>query len=452
MPSNESSQNEPQYSRLTDEERALLEKDKKRKRKWIKWGIIIGAIIIIGVVVYIYASSKSAKGQIDEFEKAVDKRDYTKLLELMKSNEQEINKTDMKHFVDYVKKPENKKQYQKDMKAIKDKVKNGEKYDPDVGQLKDKNGHTMIDVSKDGARFLFINRIAFEPKFYKVYVKGYDNKAVYEFKNNNKARKVVAPAHQDTELGAFMVGDYDVDATKSYKDKDSPVEGNLDGRIHINTDDIGKNKKIYANEQFGEAWFKVAFENTQTLDKKDYTLMIDDKKVDYKKDKVYGKFPADTYFTVKGQGQMSGEVINTDEVEVEANKNKAPQTIKLTFKQNEIKKQQKKDKEIEKGAKDFLEDYTDRLSTGYQVSDFSGVESMFEDKNSDVAKSIKKQVKSKKEHKYSKPKIKSYKRDGNEITVVLSKKDEDDNVITSQYTLSYDESSDEYKIKDYTDV
>lgn len=454
MAKDETSQSE-QYSRLTDEERALLEKDKRKKRKWIKWGVFIGLILVGAISFYIFASGNSAKGQLKDFKEAVDDRDYKTLKAMMTSNDNKLTESDMKHFVDYVKKEENKKRYNENMNQIEKQLEDGDKYQSDVGELKDKNGHTILSVSKDGARFLFINQIAFEPKFYKVYVKGYDNQASYEFQNNGKSRKVVAPEKQDTELGEFMVGNYDIDATKKYTSKGSTVEGNLDGNIHIDTDDISKGKKIYGTEHFGEAWFKVEFENASELDNKNYNLNFDEGSVDFKKNKVYGKFPAESYITVSGTGQLSGEVIHTDEVQVEANKNNAPQIVKLKFKQDEIDKQKKRDKQIEKDAKSFLKDYTKRLNTGYKVDDFDSLKHDFEDDSSPVAKNIKQQVeKHKNEHDYTEPEFKSYKRSGDEITVVLSKKDKehDDKLIQSQYTLKYDENKDEFKIKDYTDV
>ena len=95
-----SNKNDVNDDELTDEEVVLLEEAKKKRRKWIIRISILVFIIIIGAIIYIYATDKSAKGQINDFEKAVNKRDYSTLIEMMKTNEQELTKTDMKHFVD----------------------------------------------------------------------------------------------------------------------------------------------------------------------------------------------------------------------------------------------------------------------------------------------------------------------------------------------------------------
>ncbi|OEL08261.1 TcaA NTF2-like domain-containing protein [Staphylococcus equorum] len=434
---------------LTEEEIALIEEANRKRKKWIIRITLLLIVIIIGVVVYIYASDKSAKGQIKDFEKAVNNRDYTTLIEMMKTNEKELTKMDMKHFVDYINKGKNKTRFNKEIDKMLDNVDAKDNYDVSMGQITDNNGNAIVKANKDGSRFLFLNKLAFQPQFYTAVIDEGNNKTKYEYEEDGKSHKILASANQDNEMGKVFVGDYEIDAVKSFDD--ATIDGKINGQLHVNTDNLNKDNQVVVKDEFSQSWFKVKLENTEKLDD-NYTLLIDGNEVDYDKDKVYGKFPADIYFTLSAKGRMNDAQIKTNEVEVNANEKDKPQELKLKFDQKSIDKQVEKEKVIEKDAKKFLEKYTDKLNTAYKVSDFSALKRFFEDDESDVAKNIEKQVKSKKETQFKKPKFKSYNRSDGTITIVLTKKDDDKNTITSQYKLSYDEEKEEFKIKEYTDV
>lgn len=434
---------------LTEEEIALIDESNRKRKKWIIRIAILLIVVIIGAVAYIYASDKSAKGQIKDFEKAVNNRDYTTLIEMMKTNEKELTKMDMKHFVDYINKGKNKTRFNKEIDKMLDNVDAKDNYDVSMGQITDNNGNAIVKANRDGSRFLFLNKLAFQPQFYTAVIDEGNNKTKYEYEEDGKSHKILASANQDNEMGKVFVGDYEIDAVKSFDD--ATIDGTINGQLHVNTDNLNKDNQVVVKDEFPQSWFKVKLENTEKLDD-NYTLLIDGNEVDYDKDKVYGKFPADIYFTLSAKGRMNDAQIKTNEVEVNANEKDKPQELKLKFDQKSIDKQVEKDKVIEKNAKEFLEKYTDKLNTAYKVSDFSALKRFFEDDESDVAKNIEKQVKSKKDTQFKKPKFKSYNRSDGTITIVLTKKDDDKNTITSQYKLDYDEEKEEFKIKEYTDV
>lgn len=441
--------NQESYKRLTDEERELLEQYRKKKRKWIVRGILFLILVLLALAIYLFVVNKGTNGQVNEFDRAVKHKDYKKLTEIIKSGQKDISTTDAKHFVDYVNKPENKKRYNTEVKKMKKALKDNSSYNSTIGKITDKNGRTIIDITQNGNRFFFLNDLAFEPNFYNVYVKEGNNDASYEFDNNGKRRKVVSNANNKTELGQFFVGNYNVEVTKTFKNK--PLDGSVDGHIHINTDKADKGRKLKAEEDIPQAWFKVKLKNNDELDK-DYKVVIDGEEGDYEKDKIYGKYPADVPITVSAKGRANNQVLETKEIEVENNKDNKLRTVELAFKDSDIEKQRKINKEIKDDAEKFMKDYTKKLNTGYEVSDFSALQYYFEDKNSDVAKSIKEQVESKKKSKFTDPKIQSYERNDTEIQLVLSKKDKKGHVINSKYDLVYDYKENEFKIKDYTDV
>ncbi|EII2716962.1 hypothetical protein NZZ89_002508 [Staphylococcus pseudintermedius] len=437
------------YIGLTEEEIEVLEKYKKKKKKWIVGGIIFVAVLLVIIVLYLFFKSESMSGQISEFDKAVNDKDYNKLTEIVGSGEKSISVADAKHFVEYVNEPQNKERYNKEIKKMINDLENNKSYDSKVGRITDKNDNTVIDVSKNGNRFFFLNDLAFVPNFYNVYIKEGNNTASYEFKNNGKQSEVVSNANSKTDLGQFFVGKYELEVTKSFKDK--PLSGSVDGMLSIDTDKAGSGRKLEAEEDIPQVWFIVKLKNNVDLDK-DYKLLIDGEEVDLEKGKVYGKYPANSVITISAKGRANNSSLETKEVELEANEENKPQTVELVFRDSDIEKNKKINKEIEIEAEKFMKDYTKKLNTGYEVSDFSALQYYFEDKNSDVAQHIKMQVESKKKSEFSNPQVKSYERNDTEIKLVLSKKDEKGNIINSKYELVYDYQEKDFKIKGYTDI
>ncbi|ELK4474926.1 hypothetical protein Q6889_002388 [Staphylococcus pseudintermedius] len=437
------------YIGLTEEEIEVLEKYKKKKKKWIVGGIIFVAVLLVIIVLYLFFKSESMSGQISEFDKAVNDKDYNKLTEIVGSGEKSISVADAKHFVEYVNEPQNKERYNKEIKKMINDLENNKSYDSKVGRITDKNDNTVIDVSKNGNRFFFLNDLAFVPNFYNVYIKEGNNTASYEFKNNGKQSEVVSNANSKTDLGQFFAGKYELEVTKSFKDK--PLSGSVDGMLSIDTDKAGSGRKLEAEEDIPQVWFIVKLKNNVDLDK-DYKLLIDGEEVDLEKGKVYGKYPANSVITISAKGRANNSSLETKEVELEANEENKPQTVELVFRDSDIEKHKKINKEIEIEAEKFMKDYTKKLNTGYEVSDFSALQYYFEDKNSDVAQHIKMQVESKKKSEFSNPQVKSYERNDTEIKLVLSKKDEKGNIINSKYELVYDYQEKDFKIKGYTDI
>ena len=157
-------------SELTQEEKELLHNYKKRKKKWIITGVVISAIILLILAIYFFISSKNAEGQIKEFDKAISQNDYEKLSEIIDSGDHNITKEDAKRFVTYVKKPENNSRYQKEIKQVKDKLKGQQNEAVDLGKITDKNGTSIVDITRNGSKMLFLDDLAFTPNFYTVYV------------------------------------------------------------------------------------------------------------------------------------------------------------------------------------------------------------------------------------------------------------------------------------------
>ncbi|SUM53561.1 Uncharacterised protein [Staphylococcus epidermidis] len=100
-----------------------------------------------------------------------------------------------------------------------------------------------------------------------------------------------------------------------------------------------------------------------------------------------------------------------------------------------------------------MSDYIEDLNKAYKSSSFRYVKKYFEDDSELViVNHIKGQVESKKKSKYSDLNIIQSKKDGDRVELIISKKNEHKTKIQSLYVLKYDDSKEEFKIDEYTDI
>lgn len=432
------------------------DKDEKKKKRLYKWLIISGIILIIAcivsAIVYWGVANKTEKGQIKDLDKAIQKQDADKLSTLLKSQGHNLPKDDANRLINYFNK--HKSLYQKQMTKIKNNVDKKTQTDSTLGEIKDKNGKPVITISQDGVKAFFFKKVAFSPHYRNVYINSKTDDSTYQFNNRGKQTSTVT-SQKLSKLGTFMVGDYSFSADKSIKDSVAGIDDSVSGHIHINTDKTNNKGKIIATEEFPQAWFKVRLENTKYVNK-DYNLYVNDKMLNYDKNKTYGAYPTEAPLEVQATGKMNGATIKTNKVQVESNKNDSSQTITLKFDNKAIKKQIEKEKATKKDAQKFLKNYIEKLNHSYKIAAFSSLRKYFKDSDSDVANNIREQVVSRKKHHYSEPKFQSYKKEDKDIIITLQKEDEKHNTITSRYTLerNNDKESSEpkFKIKNYTDI
>lgn len=436
-----------------DMKRTNKDNPKSRYKKPI---IIISSLlficIIIALVIYIILNTQDSKAQVKDLKEAVENREYSSISYMLSTNERNITEEESKHFVDYVSKGKNKAQFDKQINHIINELDNQNTHDYDLGEIKDSNNRTYIKVKKNGKKLFFINKIKFEPVLYSVYVKEGNNTANYKFQNSNeKQTEVTAHKNRVTKLGNFFIGNYRVDANKSFKQYESLVEGDVDGSLEINTDKLNKDNKILATDNFDQLWFKAKIKNNEKLKNVD-DIYINGNKAKYEPNKVYGKFPAESNVEVYSEGKIDDKKFKTKTIDVDKNEGNEPQDIELAFDQKEIDKYINKKNKFKNKAKDFMKDYTKKLNKAYEKSNYEHIRMFFDDQSSDLAKHMRKQVNSKKKNKYSEPNFEEVDTDGNKVDVILNKSDKNHNTIRSRYELIFDKKADKFKIKEYTDI
>ena len=161
---------------------------------------------------------------INKFDNAVKDNDYKTVSYMLSDNETKISELEAKQFIQYVS-DENKSKYNKEIKEIKQSVKNKDN-DIKKGSITDKNNKSIIDVTQDGKKFFVLDKVDFKANKYNVYVKEYNNKAIYSYKLD-KNIKTVAEPNQYTKLSSFLVGNYKLNATTTIKYAGS--DGELNG-------------------------------------------------------------------------------------------------------------------------------------------------------------------------------------------------------------------------------
>lgn len=428
-----------------------LKRSKKENSKKFKvFGILllIVIILIIAVGIYILCSNNSATGQLESFEGAINNNEYKKISDQLTNNDTNITKKDAQHLTEYLKQPNNKARFNKEIDKIKYNIKHSN--DVDKGHISDAKGKSIIEVRKNGKAFLLFDKLKFEPKLYDVYIKGSNTEATYQYTNgHNDKFNSLSEANKVSKIGRFMVGQYNVDAKKIFKSE--VLKGETEGRLYINTDNRAENGEIMAKEKFNQAWFKVKLTNADALNENSLKLYINDQEVDYKHGRIYGKYPIDNQIQLYSKGQLNGNDFKTNIKSVTEKDSIKPQSINLEFDKHEIQKQKKQIEQREREAQSFMTKYTEDLNKAYKHHDFKYVSKYFK-ANTKVAKHIKNMTEGKQKNKYSKPEYLKTSVQNSTVTIELSKKNNKGNKIKSTYVLKYDEDTKQFKIEKYQDI
>ncbi|MDW4130285.1 hypothetical protein QI229_13260 [Staphylococcus saprophyticus] len=405
-----------------------------RKRKYLLFGIILVIILVIIGVAYYLISLNNAKGQIREFERFIQQNDYKSIANKLSNNEQTLSKTDAKNFVVFVKKKQNKERYNKQIKNIKSNIDQNKEYNTEYGSITDQYGNNLITVKKNGKKFFLIDKLEFKPKLTNVYVKEFNNTGFYHYKQG-KNKETLADSNQTTELGKFFVGKYSIKADKTIKE--SLHNGTVTGKLNIDLTNREDTNKIYADEDFNQSWFKIKLNNNSLLEKNSYKVLVDNKSIDYKPQKVYGKYYTPTDLKVYVTGQLEGKEFKTNTINIRRNYKNEYQDLKLSFDKNQIEDYKKDSNELKDKAKDYIKKYVKSLNKAYNKKEYKYV-SEFIKPNSELEKQLKNNIQGKEKVEFKEVNINKVERDNNKVTINLSKKIDND-LTTSKYILNYNE-------------
>ncbi|PVW18290.1 hypothetical protein DDL17_15905, partial [Staphylococcus aureus] len=89
------------------------------------------------------------------------------------------------------------------------------------------------------------------------------------------------------------------------------IKGKVKGNIRFDTDNLNSDKKIIAHASFKDANFKANLINNEKVDD-DIKLYINDKPIEYEKNKVYGAYPVNEPLKVSAKGKINDKDFKTN--------------------------------------------------------------------------------------------------------------------------------------------
>lgn len=424
---------------------------KKTQEKKSHKGLMVTLILIIFIIaiticIYFLIQKYNAKGQVERFEKAVQENEYTLVSKTLSNNNKTISKSEAKNFVKYIKKDSNYPKFKKEVNNIKAHIDNEEDNSVSLGSITDSKNKKIITIKKDGKKFLFLDKVSFEPHLYKVYVKEFDNTAIYEYKLDKKL-ETLADKNKMSKIGTFFVGNYTIDAEKTIKNTE--LNGKVNGQLVINTDNKNSKGQVIAEDVFNQIWFKSKLVSSDELDQDSFKLYINGKETDYKENKVYGKYPYKNQpISVYAVGKIDNKEFKTKTLKVNKNHNQKLQNIKLDFDEAKVHRYKYDTDDKKNKSKEFMKDYMENLNKAYKKGDYDYIKNDIE-KGSKLESRIKNATKDKKNIEY---KIKSFdkiEREDSQMYITITKTNSNYST-KSKYTLKFDDKN-QFKITDYKD-
>lgn len=399
------------------------EQDKRKKYNFIKAIIILFIIALIIAGIYIFYTKNNAASQITELKSNVSNGNYKDLAKQLSTNNRQMTNDESKHLINYFKKNENASKFDDEIKDIKENL-DKENQTSEIGSITDKNNDEIIGFSKNGKKFLILDKISMKPIYRDVYVKELDNTATYNF---GEKHKVSVKKNRINNIGTFIVGDYDVPVEKVFED--APVKGNLNGKIHINTNERQDNKHIIADQNFKQTKVRIKIHNDSKLE--NTKVYINDTPYKSDEDRTYGYLPNDSSFSIKATGKIDDNLFRTNNVNVTENIS-GNLIVNLQFDEKEIKSKIKKDKALNKDITKFIKSYMLDLNKAYVKTDYKYIKDDIKS-NSNAESFMKPKFDTKQKIKYSDTKINEIKKEDDLYKVDVTKKYKANLVKTTYY-------------------
>lgn len=424
------------------------EEQTKKKGKNHKIIIIASIIILLIVGFFFYLIQKNnATGQVEKFKSAIEKNEYGYVSKVLSNNNDEISKTQAKYFIEYIKKPQNHKRFNKEIEQIEKNIKDNKQNNTDFGSLTDSKHSDIVTVKKNGKKLMFLDKITFKPHLYQAYVKEYDNVGVYNY-NIGKDMKSVTDKQKLSSVGKFFVGRYTIDTEKTIKD--SLINGKVNGQMFIDTDERNSKGKIIVDDTFHQAWFKTTISNAQELENNKIKLHINNKETEFKPNKIYGKYAVNSDLSVYATGVYEDKKFKTKPIKVERNHNHDIQQLELAFSKSEIDEYKVETEKLKTKSKDFMNKYVSDLNKAYDKHDYSKVDKYIKP-NSKLEKQLLKLMKSKEKVKYNNLKFVDVSRENNKIKIIMDKQLKGKKV-KSEYILKQKHFKGDFEIIKYKDL
>ncbi|WP_260842932.1 TcaA second domain-containing protein [Staphylococcus pettenkoferi] len=349
-------------------------------RKIVPWGIAGFIVILLIILFFLLRNFNSPESQSNLLINAIDNNDTQKLSTILSTKDNKVDGAQADAYIKYIKKNVGMKKFKSEVNQKISDLNHSDNRIKD--HVTSKNGDDLLQITKNGRRYLFFDNMNFTAPSKEAIVKPKMD-ATYKFKANDQQKTVEADKNKSTSLGRFIPGDYEIDAKKQTE------TGQFHGRLKFSFDDSNK-ETVNVSEGFNEAYIEPKIEGASQLNTSSIKIHINDQTYDYKKGQTYGPFPQSQEVKVSAEGQAKKKTFKTNETTVKTDNMKPHTSVSLKFDNDAIEKYVEKKEKEESSFKDklsrFFFNYVNAFNMATAQNDF-GLVSQYLKKDSTNYKS-----------------------------------------------------------------
>ncbi|MCE4963938.1 zinc-ribbon domain-containing protein [Staphylococcus haemolyticus] len=270
------------------------------KKTWIIIAVIAVLLIALIVAFSVLKNQFSPEKQASNIAQAIKKDDEKALAkEVTTQNDQKLSKQEARAYLNYIKTEDDSNNVGSNVEQSAKEIKDNRYNNLSV----DTNENSVLNISKDGKKFLFFDNYSFNvpQKSVSIYPSS-SGDITYEY--NGKKRTTTVTEDDEKTLGTFPIGDYNLKATKDIDGK------KFKGALMINMSDDAT-----AYESFKQKRFTVSVDGGYMLN--NVKIYANDKEIGSESSsETFGPYDPDEEVTVYAQGTYEGKTFKSDSVNV----------------------------------------------------------------------------------------------------------------------------------------
>ncbi|MCU5745251.1 hypothetical protein N9R04_00765 [Staphylococcus sp. SQ8-PEA] len=346
-------------SRVESRKRANI-----KVRKIVPWGIAFFIIVLLIILFILLRNFNSPEAQSNLLINAMENDDTQKLSTILSTKDNKVDGYQAETYIKYVKNEIGMKRFKEAVNQKIDQLNHDSNGVRDT--VKSRNGDNLLQITKNGRRYLFFDNMNFTAPSKEAIVKPKMD-ATYKFKSNDKQKTVEADKDKATSLGKFIPGNYSIDAKRETN------TGQFTGELKFNFKD-SNSETVNVNEDFNEAYIEPKIEGAKDLDHNSIRIHINDHTYDYKKGQAYGPYPKTKEVTVSAEGAVKKKTFKSTSTQVKTDNMRDLTNVTLKFDEDDINKYVEKKEKEESSFKDkltnFFFNYANALNSATLQNDF----------------------------------------------------------------------------------
>lgn len=293
------------------------------KKTWIIIAIIAVVLVALIVLFSVLKSQFSPEKQASTIAQSIKKDDAKSLSNKLTTEDgNQLSEEESRAYLDYIKSEDN---LDNVGNKVEQKAKDLKRYHYNDVPV-DANGNNVLNIKKDGKKYLFFDNYQFNVPQHSVSIYPSDSgKITYEL--NGEKHNTEVEQDRSKTLGTFPIGNYNLKATKEMDGK------KFKGALMI---DMGKDAST-AYESFKQKRFTVNIDGGSMLD--NVKVYANDKEIgDESSYDTYGPYDPDEKVTVYAQGTYEGKSFRSNSVNVTnpTDEDNDVTTVDLSFDEDEI--------------------------------------------------------------------------------------------------------------------